>query len=77
MARCEKCWKDAYNRNITNPKSKAEHYANLIEERKENQCSPEEQAGYDAEICPKCDRKTIHQIIAQCIVCGYEKPKNY
>lgn len=73
MASCEKCWGDAYMRVYSNPtKSQEEHYRDLIEERKENQCTPEEQAGKDAKICPKCDRKTIHQIIKKCVICGYD-----
>ena len=36
MASCEKCWNDAQGR--------AEDYQQLIEERKDNPCTPEEQA---------------------------------
>ena len=44
---CEKCWSDAYGRMRANPsKSQAEHYHDLLEERKDNPCSPEEQAGH-------------------------------
>lgn len=46
MASCEKCWDDAFMRSWTEPiKSQTEHYHDLIEERKDNPCSPEEQAG--------------------------------
>lgn len=76
MASCEKCWGDAYMRTHETPgKSQAEHYTDLIDERKDNPCTPEQQAGKDAKICPKCNRKTIHQMINKCIVCGYINKK--
>ena len=71
MASCEKCWGDAYMRTHTNPmKDQAEHYQDLINERKENPCTPEEQAGYDATVCDKCGRKSVHQYIRVCMNCG-------
>jgi hypothetical protein len=33
----------------------------LLEERKEHPCTPEEQAGPEALECPVCHRKTLHQ----------------
>lgn len=45
MAACEKCWEDAYNMMIATGKSQSECYKILLEERKDNPCSPEEQAG--------------------------------
>ena len=46
MAACEKCWADAFHRWMCNPyKSQAEHYKDLLEERKDNPCSEEEQRG--------------------------------
>lgn len=37
---CEKCWNDAYTRHhFVNPgKSQADHYRELLEERKANPC---------------------------------------
>jgi len=71
MASCEKCWGDAYTRTHTNPtKSQAEHYQDLINERKENPCTPEQQAGHDATICEKCGRKAVHQYVRICMNCG-------
>ena len=62
MASCEKCWNDAYTKTHVSPmKSQAEHYTDLVKERKDNPCTPEEQAGHDATECNKCKRKTIHQ----------------
>jgi len=44
MPACEKCWQDAYMRMVNNPmKSQAVHYQDLLEERKDNPCSEEEQ----------------------------------
>lgn len=44
MPCCEKCWSDAYLRFVVNPnKSQTEHYYDLLEERKNNPCSQEEQ----------------------------------
>ena len=46
MSTCEKCWADAYGRTTNNPsKSQTEHYHDLMQERKDNPCSPREQAG--------------------------------
>lgn len=48
MATCEKCWRDAYMRMVNHPmKSQAEHYQELLEERKDNPCSPNEQRGVE------------------------------
>jgi len=74
MPSCEKCWGDAYMRTYSNPlKSQAEHYSDLIKERKDNPCTPEQQAGGDAEKCPKCNKKAMHKIIRLCMNCGYER----
>ena len=73
MASCEKCWEDSYMRTHADPmKSQTEHYHDLITERKDNPCTPEEQAGIDAMICPKCNKKTIHPYVKQCLICGYK-----
>lgn len=46
MSACEKCWADAYRRMLCFPgKSQAEHYADILEERKDNPCTVEEQKG--------------------------------
>lgn len=51
MPMCEKCWNDAYMREIANPmKGQAEHYHDLLEERKDNPCTPEQQRGETEEI---------------------------
>ena len=44
MPACEKCWGDAYMRTLSDPTlSQAEHYQNLIKERKDNECTKAEQ----------------------------------
>lgn len=45
MASCEKCWGDAYNRSRGNGKSQTENYNDLLKERENKPCSPEEQVG--------------------------------
>jgi len=47
---CEKCWNDAYVRARGDGRSQAEHYAELLRERKDNPCGPEyESENYFAE----------------------------
>ena len=42
---CEKCWGDAYLRMLTNGRGQAENYGELLQERQNNPCTPEEQKG--------------------------------
>jgi hypothetical protein len=74
MAACEKCWRDAHR----GPQfSVADEYQRLIEERRDNPCTPEQQAGPDATECPVCNRKTVHQHCHICMVCGLDTaPRN-
>lgn len=65
MASCEKCWNDAGGN--------TDKYQRLIKERVTNPCTPEEQAGTAAKLCPKCKSKTIHQFTNQCVKCGYSE----
>lgn len=65
MPSCEKCWRDAGY--------EADRYAELLVERMDNPCSPEDQAGPGAGECPMCGRRTIHQHVAGfCMVCDVE-----
>lgn len=66
MASCEKCWRDAGGDPDT--------YSELILERKDNPCAPEEQAG-DGSECPTCKRKTVHMYVHRCVVCGWDADK--
>lgn len=48
MAMCEKCWGDAYMRMLGEPsKSQTEHYKDLLNERKDNPCTPAQQRGQE------------------------------
>jgi hypothetical protein len=67
MSCCQKCWRDAHR---GEQYSVAEKYQQLIEERKNNPCLPEEQAGEDAKYCPICERRTVHEITGECMICG-------
>ena len=75
MASCEKCWSDAYLRSRSSGKDQYECYIELISERAHNPCTPEQQAGEDAKICPNCGRKTIHQYCGVCMNCDYKIEK--
>ena len=55
MSSCEKCW------------SQSRMYDNYSELVKSSNCTPEEQAGPGASLCPKCQRKTIHQYTGECM----------
>lgn len=45
MPACEKCWRDASLRALLRGGHVADHYRELLEERRETPCTPEEQAG--------------------------------
>lgn len=60
MSVCEKCWRDS---------RWYDNYRQLLEERKDTPCTPEQQAGPDAEQCPACKRMTLHQITGE-PMCG-------
>ena len=46
MSVCEKCWMDANRLAMSDPsKSVTQHYLDLLEERKDNPCSEDEQKG--------------------------------
>ena len=59
MASCEKCWTDS--------RGATEEYMRLIKVRT---CTPEDQAGVDAKVCPDCGCRTIHQLAGVCMVPG-------
>ena len=66
MSTCEKCWREAHR----GPQfSVADEYHRLMAERKENPCTPEEQAGPDAKPCQTCGRLTLHQVTGE-PMCG-------
>ncbi len=45
MSACEKCWNDAYMQTVGTCKSQTERYRELLEERKNKPCTPEQQSG--------------------------------
>jgi hypothetical protein len=59
MAGCEKCWGDAFRESHFTGKDQYECYKKLLEERKDNPCTPQEQAGdyWDEE--KQCDRRDL------------------
>ena len=63
MAVCEKCWEESQLY-----KDPLKAYYGLIKKRK---CSPEEQAGRDAEQYPICGRYSMHIHCNVCMACGY------
>jgi hypothetical protein len=67
MASCERCWSEAGGN--------VERYMRMVETRDAlgHPCTPEEQAGPYAEECPKCGRKTVHQLCRVCMACGWTR----
>jgi len=61
MATCERCWSLSLG--------SSERYARLL---KEEDCTPEQQAGPDAKTCPECGRCTLHQHVGCCMSCDYD-----
>jgi len=45
VSACEKCWSDAYSRARMSNRSQSDCYAELLEERKDNPCTAEQQRG--------------------------------
>ena len=66
---CEKCWSDSYAYFDSDGKSQTQRYHALLIKRRENPCTPEQQAGPDANECPYCKRFTIHQYVKTCVIC--------
>lgn len=58
-ASCEKCWRDSGGQGAG--------YGDLVRSRKDNPCTPEEQAGPYASKCPECKRMTLHQHTDECM----------
>lgn len=70
MASCEKCWKDAHSMELANPeKTRGEYYIQLLEERYNQPCNAEEQAGENSSYCNRCERWTVHQHTRKCVIC--------
>jgi hypothetical protein len=70
---CEQCWIDAYELQYSRGfDSQGAAYLSII-----LYCNhkAEERAGADAEGCPMCARRTIHQHGRECVTCGYSEAK--
>ena len=63
MSACEKCWDEA---------ASYQDYLRLLKARGGHPCTPEQQAGPDAGVCPHCRRRTLHQHTAE-PMCGCDK----
>jgi hypothetical protein len=61
MPSCEKCWSDSGG--------DQDRYRDLVSKRN---CTPEQQAGDGADLCPFCKRATVHIHTEQCLVCKRE-----
>jgi len=63
MPSCEKCWNDSRGHH------RSDAYSNLVAERDASKhvCTPEQQAGYGADECPVCKRKSIHIYCGVCM----------
>ena len=68
MVSCERCWGVARGRAWLNNTEQSEEYRQLI---LVNDCTPEQQAGEEATVCPECKTKTVHQHTKRCIACGW------
>jgi hypothetical protein len=60
MSAYEKCWRDS---------RLSDNYEEVLQSRKDRQCTAEEQAGESANPCPLCGRWTLHQYTGQ-PMCG-------
>ena len=68
MPSCERCWRDA---GMADTGDKVKEYHRLLIERESSPCTLEERAGEDAQVCPTCQRKTVHQHAHVCLKCGW------
>lgn len=68
MPNCEKCWGKAYTRSRCTGRGQATCYSEILKEVEASGilCTPEEQAGVDAQLCKKCNRKSVHQVTGDC-----------
>jgi len=50
MSACEKCWREAGRRVMSDTsKTQTDHYGDIIKEKEGNPCSPQEQSGEEIE----------------------------
>jgi hypothetical protein len=77
MSSCEKCWSDSAMHRLFGD---GPDYRELLARRNgvtERECTPEEQAGEDAQDCPLCGRRSLHQFTRECMnpECGQPAKK--
>lgn len=72
MLSCERCWADSA---LARYNGEEDAYRRLLRER-QGQCTPEQQAGPDAQECPRCGRRALHQHCSICMHCGYDPAKD-
>lgn len=72
MASCERCWSASYVDAYHSGESQADAYQKMVAA---HNCSPEDQAGPAAKVCPACDRQTVHQYAYVCMSCGRGEPE--
>ena len=69
MSTCEKCWTEA--RCWAETKLILPYGISFVSEYNRliaiHRCTPEEQAGEHAEVCPQCGRLTLHQWARECM----------
>ena len=70
MVSCERCLEMAQIAAHESGLEQIEEYRRLV---LINDCTPEQQAGRYATLCPKCEAKTVHQYTHQCIACGWKE----
>jgi hypothetical protein len=58
MAACEKCWGDAFTAAVHRGGSQVDRYRELLAERKDTPCTPEQQRGPGHE-APQCGRRLL------------------
>ncbi len=68
MASCERCWEMSRIVARETGEEQAEAYRRLV---RTSDCTPEQQAGREAKECPRCEARTVHQHVNECIACGW------
>lgn len=61
---CEKCWADAFLRAQLLGGHQADHYRDLLDERRDNPC-----AETTAESCPRCGGEVAQEYFGPCATC--------
>jgi len=66
MTSCEKCWSDARKLARSSGRFTMEHYVELLDERKDHPCSPQEQAGWEGrKVTHGTEEKTSQELASK------------